>query len=305
MTEKMRNKKIQIHARHPIWECRGCRECPGFNRFFRIFLPLLLCIVFTANSPAQNLFFQNGEELHYDIRYKYGLIVMKGGTACYHLNTATYNRKQAVKSSLDFKTSLFFDKIFKIRDTLDSYAGIPDCKPLYHSKIVNEGGFHLKEEVFIRKHGSAFSEVKIKQARGEEVRIDTILSSNSLGFDLLNIFLFVRNLDYSTITPNETYPVTIFMGRKKVNLIICYTGPAIVKKNDTTQYNAFRFTVDIADEVFSESKNAMEIWVSDDPNHIPLKMKAKLKIGAAEANLSSYKNLKYPLSSEINLTPEE
>jgi hypothetical protein len=299
----MKIKKIQIRALHR--EYRECRECPDFNNSFRIFLPLLLCVIFTTNSPAQNLFFQNGEELHYDIRYKYGLIVMKGGTACYHLNTATYDRKQAVKSSLDFKTSLFFDKIFKIRDTLDSYAGIPDFKPLYHSKIVNEGSYHFKEEVFIRKQEDSFSEAKIKQVKGGEVRIDTTLSSNSLGFDLLNIFLFVRNLDYSTIIPNETYPVTIFMGRKKVNLIICYTGPAIVEKNSTTQYNTLRFTVDITDEVFSESKNAMEIWVSDDPNHIPLKMKAKLKIGAAEANLSSYKNLKYPLSSEITLTPEE
>jgi hypothetical protein len=45
----------------------------------------------------------------------------------------------------------------------------------------------------------------------------------------------------------------------------------------------------------------MEVWVSDDENHIPVKLKAQLKIGAAEAILSSCKNLKYPLSSEINI----
>jgi hypothetical protein len=253
------------------------------------------------NSFAQDIPFQNGEELHFDIHYKYGVVVMKGGTARYCLNITNYNRKQTLKSSLDFKTTSFFDKIYKIRDTLNSYATIPDLKPIYNYRNVNEGNTHFIEELFVQKHGDSYSEVRIKRTREGEVRMDTILSANNLGYDFLNVFLFVQDLDYSKVSPGNTYNLTAFFGKKKINIIIRYRGQAILEKSETLKYKALRLTIDIVDEAFTESQNAMEVWVSDDENHIPLKLKAKLKIGAAEADLSSYKNLKYPLTSEIKI----
>jgi hypothetical protein len=250
---------------------------------------------------AQGLPFQNGEELNYSIRYKYGVVVMKAGTAHYRLNTTTYNQKQALKSSLDFKTNPFFDKVFTIRDTLSAYASMPDLTPLYHNRSVNEGNHHYTEEMWIRKHGNTYTEISVKRMKKEEVRIDTIISVKNLGYDFLNVFLYVRNMDYSRWNAGDTRHITTFMGDRKANIIIRYAGQAILEKGDDLKYNTFRLTIDISDEAFTESKNAMEIWISNDSNHIPLKLKAKLKIGAAEAEVSSYKNLKFPLTSEIRL----
>jgi hypothetical protein len=255
----------------------------------------------TPNSRAQDIPFQNGEELNFDIHYKYGLVFMKAGTARYRLNTTNYNQKQALKSFLDLKTSSVFDKIYKIRDTLNSYASIPDLKPVYNSRVVNEGNSHYKEEIFVQKHSHSYSEVRIKRTKEGDVRMDTIISVNNLGYDFLNVFLFLQALDYSKATVGDNHSITTFMGKKKINVIIRYHGQAILERSETLKYKALRLTVDIADEAFTESKNALEVWVSDDENHIPLKLKAKLKIGAAEADLSSYKNLKYPLTSEIKL----
>jgi hypothetical protein len=250
---------------------------------------------------AQELPFQNGEELNYTIRYKYGLVVMKAGTARYRLQTTTYNHKQALKSSLDFKTTSFFDKVLMIRDTLTAYAGMPDLTPLYHNRSVNEGNHHYTEEMWIREHGNSYTEISVKRMKAGEVRIDTLISVRNLGYDFLNIFLFIQNIDYSRWNTGDSRNITAFMGDRKANIIIRYAGQAILDKGDNLKYNTFRLTIDITDEAFAESKNAMEVWISNDGNHIPLKLKAKLKIGAAEAEISSYKNLKFPLSSEIRL----
>ncbi|GHT39052.1 hypothetical protein FACS189437_01350 [Bacteroidia bacterium] len=250
---------------------------------------------------AQELPFQNGEELNYTIRYKYGVVVMKAGSARYRLNTTTYSQKQALKSSLDFRTNAFFDKVLIIRDTLTAYAGMPDLTPLYHNRSVNEGNHHYTEEMWIRKHGNTYTEISVKRMRKEEVRIDTIISVKNLGYDFLNVFLYVRNMDYSRWNPGDTRNITTFMGDRKTNIIIRYAGQSILEKGDNLKYNTLLLTIDISDEAFAESKNAMEVWISNDGNHIPLKLKAKLKIGAAEAEVSSYKNLKFPLTSEIRL----
>lgn len=230
---------------------------------------------------------------------------MKAGTIHYRLNTVNYKQKQAVCSSLDLKTSAFFDKIYKIRDTLTSYAELPDLEPIYHTRSVNEGSTHFEEELFVLKHTPLLTEINVKQKKGEEIKYDTVISINNLGFDFLNVFLFLRNLDYAHLNTHKTHNVTTFLGRHKANIMIRYLGQTVIEKNDSLKYNALLLAADIANEAFSESTAAMEIWVSNDPNHIPLKIKAKLKIGAAEAFLLSYKNLKYPLDSEVRLIRKE
>jgi hypothetical protein len=253
---------------------------------------------------AQDLFSQAGEELHYDIRYKYGIVDMKGGTAKYGLKATTFDREQALESTLSFRTNSFFDKIYRIRDTLRSYASVPGITPLYHIRNVNEGGSHLTEELRMLKHGQSATEVSVKRIKEGEVRMDTVIRSDLPGYDLLNIFLFIRTLDYAQLRYEQSFTVATFLGEKKVNVLIKYQGQAVVRKSGTG-YKALRFAVDVANEVFTESKNAIEIWISDDKNHIPLKIKAKLKIGAAEANLSSHRNLLHPFSSAIPLTPRK
>jgi hypothetical protein len=49
-----------------------------------------------------------------------------------------------------------------------------------------------------------------------------------------------------------------------------------------------------------ETGEKMTIWVSDDPNHIPLRIQAQIKIGSVKADLMEFNNLRWPLSSLIS-----
>ena len=281
---------------------RECRECHGFNKWFKVFVIALFCFIFSAPSNfAQNdsAPFQSGEVLNFDIRYKYGLVMLKAGTAKYKINSGTLNSQPTYRSSLDFKTTSFFDKIFKIRDTLYSHTSKPELIPLYHKRSVNEGNTHFKEEVFIQKHSSSYSEARVKRERNNEIRFDTILSSNNLGYDLLNLFIFIRTLDYSTLKKGDSFQLTAFMDKSNVNIILHYVGQSVIERSNKVKCKTHKFDVDIADKAFNSSKKSLEIWISDDDNRIPLKLKAQLKIGAAEADLSSYSNLKNPFNAEI------
>ncbi len=266
---------------------------------------IFLCMVFFMPSlSAQDTPFQDGEQLNYEIHYKYGIVMVKAGAARYRVSSSQYGHKQAFKTSLDFKTSSFFDKIFKVRDTLDSYMNF-DLQPMYHKRSINEGSTKFIEELFVKKHSKMFSEVRVRRATVNAVKFDTLLTAENRGYDILSIFSFARTLDFSNMQSGQSFPLTTFVGKRKVNMIVRFMGQSIIEKSETIKYRAFRIEVDIVDEVFNESKSAMEIWISDDENRVPLKLKAKLKIGAAEANLTSYKGLKYPLTSEVRITPRK
>ncbi|GHT09934.1 hypothetical protein FACS189432_05830 [Bacteroidia bacterium] len=263
----------------------------------------LIAACFFLSIPwirATDLPFRDGEELTFDIHYKYGFVMLKAGTAEYFINDGSYNNKSAWNTTLNFKTTAFFDKIFKIRDSMYSQVNV-NLEPLYHWREVNEGHTYFREEIVFNKYGKAYSEVHVKQENRERVKLDTILTANNPGYDLLNILMFARSLDYPRLKHGESFNLSTFIGKSKVNIIVHFEGQTVINKSETLKYNAYKLTLDITDEVFSGSKNAMEVWISNDKNHIPLKLKAKLKIGAAEAELTSYKNLKYPLSSEIKI----
>jgi hypothetical protein len=286
------------HAILPSPECPGCRD-------FNTFRGILICLVwFTQFLSAQTkeIPFHDGEELNYDIRYKYGLVMLKAGTGIYRISETAYNDSDAYKSSLYFKTTSFFDKIHKIRDTLNSYISAPDLVPLFHCRSVNEGNYHFLEELVFQKYTPEYSEVSIKRQSNGTIRFDTVLYANNLGIDILNIFLFARALDFTKLENGDSFNFSTFVGKRKNNIIIRYLGKTIIEKSGKKKYNTLKLNVDIAGAgAFDESKNAMEVWISDDENKIPLKIKAKLKIGAAEANLSSYKNLKNPFEAEIRV----
>jgi hypothetical protein len=265
----------------------------------RIFLlsGLFLCIF---SAYAEDPPFKEGEILKYNIHFKWGLVMMKAGTANYFIQGSSYENNSTYKTTLDFKTSSFFDGIFKIRDTLFSQINT-DLEPLYHIRKINEGKTHFWEEVFVMAHGANYTKARVRKQNMETVKFDTTLVSDNAGYDMLSLFVFARTLDYPKLTENQTFRISSFVGPEKVNITVYFKGQAVLEKNEFVKYKTYRLAIDIGDTAFNESKNAMEIWVSDDKNHIPLKLKAKLRIGAAEADLVSCQNLKYPFTSEIKI----
>ncbi|MDR2683687.1 MAG: DUF3108 domain-containing protein [Dysgonamonadaceae bacterium] len=279
----MKQKEIQTAPRFPL------REHPEGRRWCLLLVKRLIIFCFAgltiASAKADTVPFLPAQTGYYAIRYTYGLVAMNAGSACYRLQTTTFKGKPALQSSLEFKTNAFFDKIFLIRDTLASYASLPGYAPLHHARSINEGHTHLTEAMETRQFGNDYTEWHIRRKQQEKAPADTILSVQNRGYDCLNIFLYLRQLDYASLRPGDSRQVTVLVGHKKTNLIIRYLGPTILERSNKLKQNAFLLSVDITNEVFSKARNAMEIWISDDEYHIPLKMKAKLKIGATEAEL--------------------
>ena len=235
---------------------------------------------------AGNPSFSYNETWNYTVRYKYGLVVMKAGSAQYRLQTANYNGRAAIKSSINLKSNPFFDKIFLLRDTLIAYASLPDFIPLYQYRGLHEGNTHFTDEMWTQKFSKNYTELRVKRVQEGRVRMDTIITASNAGYDFVNVFLYLRQIDYSGLNPGDNLHITTFLGNKKTNLIIRYVKPTLLEGGNKQQRKAFYLAIDISNEVFSEAKSAMEVWISDDEFHIPLKIKAKLKIGAVEVELN-------------------
>jgi len=82
------------------------------------------------------------------------------------------------------------------------------------------------------------------------------------------------------------------------HLYIRYQGKEKIKTRFGT-FNAIKFKpLLIKGEMFKGGEK-MTVWVSDDANHIPLRVQSPIVVGSVKVDMTGYKNLRYPLSSQI------
>ena len=51
--------------------------------------------------------------------------------------------------------------------------------------------------------------------------------------------------------------------------------------------------------IFRE-KESLTLWVSDDPNHVPIRIQADLRFGSIKADLDGFKGLRHPFMAGMN-----
>jgi hypothetical protein len=222
----------------------------------------------------------HGEEITYEVCFKWGILMASAGEGRLTFNKTTYNGA-ASKYRLTFQSNKFFDSIYKIRDTIDCYYA-PDHSLLYNLKRTSEGGYELTDELRFSYHASGQTTIHSLRYTPEKIKIDTTLTVTS-GYvsDMLGAIFFLRTQEWKNIKPGVVFPLTIAIGRDLVKTSFRYQGTALIEQGGAT-LRAHHFYIDIYDAAFMQSKAAAELWVSDDENHIPLKVRSKLKIGYAE-----------------------
>ena len=243
--------------------------------------------------------FKAGEEVQYELYFKWGLLMPRAGQAILSVHDAHYEGKKAYHYNLLFRTSGMFEKVFPMRDTIDCYFS-PEMVLLRSEKRVNENYYYLIDDLTF-SYDNGRTSVHSHRYTPSRTKIDTMLVSEQYMFDMLGATMYLRSLDWEKMKQGDEFPFHVAIGRDRINISFRYTGQAIVERNETLKYRTRHFFIDIYDDAFTQSKAAAELWIGDDENHIPVKIRAKLKIGAAEVYYKSSKGLRYPLTSRVEI----
>ncbi|MDR1676106.1 MAG: DUF3108 domain-containing protein, partial [Tannerella sp.] len=175
----------------------------------------------------------------------------------------------------------------------------PDYVLLYSSKRTNEGGYYLIDELTFSYPKQEETHVRSLRYTPERIKIDTTLSVMSgYAFDMLGTLFFFRTLDWKHLKTGDVFPSTVVTGKDAIQVSYRYTGDEVVERNGI-RYRTHHFFIDIYDSAFSQSKAAAEVWVGNDGNHLPLKVRSKLKIGYAEIHYKTSDQLKTPLNCRM------
>ncbi|HMM02447.1 MAG: DUF3108 domain-containing protein [Dysgonomonas sp.] len=265
-------------------------------------IALMLLVLVSMHTQAQgkckinNIYFQAGEEMTYDLYFKYGLIHTKAGISTLKTVAERYNNTDALKMTLMAQSTGTARKIFSLNDTLSCYL-TKDLVPLAYVKNAAEGKDYTKERVTYTYTGDKVSINTIRHKNGD-FKFNETLTSHSCMYDMMSVVYYARTLNYSGMKKGETVKVDFISGKKKVNMVIEYEGIEIVEANDDNKYSCMKLTLSIMDDAFSDKKEAMKVYITNDNNRMPVRLDSKLNIGSTRAMLKSYKGNRYPVQTK-------
>ena len=256
------------------------------------FLPLTA----SAQCGIENNAFKSGEELAYDLYFNWKFIWMKVGTAEMDTKMAKFEGKDAWKSYLITRGNPKLDKFFVMRDTLLSYCN-PDLSPLYFRKGAKEGDSYYVDEIWYSyPHGNCQLKKHRITSSGEHLWKTT--TYKSCIYDMMSIFLRARNFDASKMKKNETIPMPVSDAMGLSNSWLEFRGRENYKMSDTKEkFRCLVFSFYERDN--GKSKELLRFWVTDDENHIPVRLDMFLSFGSAKAYLKSYKGVRSPMTAKI------
>jgi Protein of unknown function (DUF3108) len=257
-----------------------------------LFIMIIFGISMTPKTPrptveicgARNATTQNGETVLYDVFYTVAGIYVKAGEATFTNKVEKLNGKPVFHIVADGKTNEKYDWIFKVRDRYESFIDTATMEPLKFIRNVNEGDHkHYENIIFNQSAKTAVTD------KGVYKMPDCIQ-------DVISAVYSARNINFDNYKKDDKIPFKMFLDNEIYDMYIRYLGKEDIKTK-FGKFRAIKFKPLLVKGTIFEGGEKMTVWVSDDANHIPLRVESPIVIGSVKMDMMGYGGLKYPLSS--------
>lgn len=241
--------------------------------------------------------FQPGEAAVYNIYYNWGFIWVHAGDIRFSVKESVKNGNKCYDLYVVGTTRSAFDKMYTIRDTFMSRMDASTALPFYYKEVKHEDSYYCNKQYnFVPKSDSTC--VYMDLVRKTKHSQDTMMVAKNV-CDLVSTCYRFRNLDMQTVPEKTVVGFNMMFDKEVYNLGLKYCGKEAIKLKSGKKYNALKFVPKLITGDLFKKEDDMTIYVSDDENHVPLLVTAKIKVGSIKAMLSSVSNTKTPMSSEV------
>ena len=234
----------------------------------------------------ENRSFNVGEKVSFTVYYAVAGIYVNAGTATFTNSLEILNNKPVYHIVGDGHSNSSYDVLYRVRDRYETYIDTTTLQPLKFVRDVNEGGYKKYQNVTFNKTANT------------AITNDGVFKVPACLQDVMSAVFYARNIDFSKLQPNDRIAFDMFLDNEVFNMYIRYLGKETIK----TKYGKFRaikFKPLLIKGTIFEGGEQMVVWVTDDENHIPVRIESPISVGKVKIDMMSHENLRYPLTSLI------
>lgn len=236
----------------------------------------------------KNTSFQHGEVVTMKVFYNALGMYVGAGEASFSTTLERFNGKAVYHCVGEGTNYSVFDNFFKVRDKYESYIDTATMLPIKFVRNVDEGGHKI------------YNNVTFNQSSKTVVSTTGVYKTTTCMQDVVSAMYYARNIDYEQYKIGDKIPFDMFLDDEVYHLFLRYMGKETIK----TQYGKFKAIklkpLLIKGTLF-EGGEKMTTWVSDDSNHLLLRVESPVTVGTIKVDMFGYKNLRYPLTSLISV----
>jgi hypothetical protein len=247
---------------------------------------VLLCM-FALSAKAQDHAFQPGEKITYSVAYHVVGLYLNAGTATFTTAKANMPNGEVYHLVGEGATNSRYDWIYKVRDRYESYYDATTMQPVKFVRNVNEGKYQKYEEVTFDAQTNTAVTPKGSYKVPQNVQ------------DVISSMYYARSISFNNYKPGDKIPFNMFLGKDVYSMYITYVGKESIKTKYGT-INTLKLQPLLLKGNSFKGGQDMTVWVTDDNNHVPVRIQSNLSVGSIKVDLVKYENLKYPLAVAMN-----
>lgn len=264
--------------------------------FFLTLCLMLAMLSAKAQCGFHNDAFKSGEFLSYNLYYNWKFVWVKAGTASFSTVQSNYNGQAAWRGSLITRGNQNVDKMFVLRDTLLCYNTL-NLEPLYYRKGAREGSHYTVDEVFYN-YPNGKCHVKQHRQRNNGTHSWEQHTYSDCVYDMMSIFLRARSFNPTGWKKGHDVNFNIADGNSSYPAKLRYEGKVNIKADNGITYRCLKLAY-MENEKGEGYKKIVDFFVTDDQNHIPVRLDMHLRFGSAKAFLTGMKGIKSPITSKV------
>lgn len=260
--------------------------------FTRLLLIFSCCLIvsFTPYTDSfcgiKNTSFQAGESIKMVVYYSTLGAYVSAGEASFTTSLERFNGKPVYHCIGTGKTYSFFDNFFQVRDRYESFIDTASLLPYKFIRNIDEGGY------------KKYNNVTFNQKEHTAVSTNGVFKVTDCMQDVVSAVYYARNINFDKYKPGDKIPFDMFLDDEVYHLYIRYIGKEKVKTR-YGKFKAIKFKPLLVKGTIFEGGEKMNAWVSDDPNHLLLRVESPISVGSIKVDMMGYSNLRYPLTSLV------
>ena len=241
-------------------------------------------------KETSNEAFAGGEWFQFRIHYGF----INASFASLSLEETEFNGEPVFHAVGLGRTVGFARWFFKVEDRYESYFKKDLISPVHFIRDIDEGGYTKDVTIDFDKSN------QIANVHDKKRNTRASFSTKPNVQDLISAFYYLRNhFDTTGIKKGDYVSINMFFDNENFKFKLKFLGHETIKsKFGKIKCLKLRPYVQ-SGRVFRESES-LTLWVSNDKNKLPVKVRADLAVGSIDADLHAFKGLKHPFLIEID-----
>lgn len=258
--------------------------------FLCFVLSLVLCLEVKAQDDhfcgIRNTSTGDGELIGYTVYYALAGVYVHAGDAVFVNRLEKLNGHTVYHVVGDGQTNPSYEWIYKVRDHYESLIDTADMLPVKFFRDVHDGNVKRVEHIsFNRTANTATTD-------SGNFKVPACIQ------DVMSAIYYARNIDFGKYKPGDKIPFSMFLDYGVHELYMRYLGKETVKTR-FGKFSAIKFKpLLVAGTIFTGGED-MTVWVTDDANHLPIRIESPILVGKIKVDMTAYANLRHPLTSLI------